>query len=98
MDYINQEGIEKKFEEMGISEDELWDMLYESSYQRGNQSNYNYDSSYNDYSSYSSQKLSNYTDAEKWMLKKIYKVLAANFHRDKYKEDGGESLVNRLKG
>lgn len=68
---------------------------YKSSYYDNFRSNYNN----NDFSSYYNKKQSTYTESEKQGLKKIFKVLAMNFHPDRYKEDDGEimKLVNKLK-
>jgi hypothetical protein len=67
----------------------------ERSYQNSYQSNYN------DYfkSSYSTDGHSNYTDEEKIMLKKIYRLAAKNFHPDITIDDGSmmKFVSTRLK-
>ncbi|KQL54527.1 hypothetical protein AN964_14175 [Heyndrickxia shackletonii] len=60
------------------------------SYENFYQSNYNNNSNY-DYSSYFSSSSSTYTDDEKKMLKKIYKVAALKFHPD-ITNDNGEMM------
>jgi hypothetical protein len=65
-----------------------------SSYYDANYSNY----SYEDFSSYFTPKRSTYTEAEKQNLKKMYKVLALQFHPDR--AEGNEDvmkLINRVK-
>lgn len=65
-----------------------------SSYYDANYSNY----SYEDFSSYSNPKRSTYTEEEKQNLKKMYKVLALQFHPDM--AEGNEEvmkLINRVK-
>ena len=72
---------------------------YKSSYHENTNSNYSSDYKDYDFSSYFKSKSSNYTEDEKTKLKKIYRVLAAKFHPDRYKDDNGEmmKLVNKLK-
>ncbi|WP_373205849.1 hypothetical protein [Clostridium tertium] len=71
------------------------DKEYQRSYYENFKSNY---SNYNSYSSYQSNKVSNYNEDDKKKYKKLYRVLAKEFHPDRAKDDGEMmKIVNQLK-
>ncbi|WP_460292825.1 hypothetical protein [Clostridium tertium] len=71
------------------------DKEYQRSYYENFKSNY---SNYNSYSSYQSNKVSNYNEDDKKKYKKLYRVLAKEFHQDRAKDDGEMmKIVNQLK-
>lgn len=78
---MNEQYLKQVKEEAAIRKE-----YTERSYQSREQSNYS-----NYQSSYSVNIPSNYTDEEKLMLKKIYKVAAKNFHPD-ITNDNGEMM------
>ncbi|EOA3905982.1 hypothetical protein [Bacillus cytotoxicus] len=84
----------KEYKEQLQDEYEAKQGYQQRSYEEYFKSNYNQSGS----SSYQSVSLSNYTEKEKKLLKKFYRVLAREFHPD-INKDSGEAmvLVNKLK-
>ncbi|MMZ48239.1 hypothetical protein D1872_99050 [compost metagenome] len=69
------------------------------SYSNNDYSNYDYNDFFKNFSgSYQGSNHSNYSEDDKKVLKKVYRVLSKNFHPDITKDDGeAMKLINKLK-